>query len=325
MKLRFLLPLLLACACRKPIKVESKAEAMPPPTVRVLAAGQDHPWGIYVDATHVYWTNKGSKTPGSIARVEKKEGAAIEPLAEALNVPYGIAVANGRVYWSLSKPALGGLGSMSLVDRTHVDPTRRFEGSIEEPWAILVRGDRLFFNDLHARKIASVGLNASIDVSQITVLANTDSAPVGLAVDETHVYWTDSVPGVIAKTPIEGGPITTLVARGDKTTGLAVDATHAYWSEWGSGRIGKVLKNGGGIAILATEQRGARSIAVDDDRVYWVHPPSSTIRSIGKNGGAIVTHATGQKHPYALAVDATSIYWANVEGGEVASIEKRLP
>lgn len=326
MKLRFLLPLLLACACRKPAKVDEKPEVKPPPTVRILATGQDHPWGIYVDDTHVYFTNKGSKTTqGSLARIEKRDGAPIEPLVSALDVPYGIAVANGRVYWSASKPALGGLGSMSLVDKTHVDPVRRFGGAIEEPWAIVVRGNRLFYNDLHARKIGSVALTASIDISQITALASTDSQPIGLAVDDTHVYWTDSLPGVISKTPLEGGPITTLVARGDKTTGLALDATYAYWSEWGSGRIGKVLKSGGGIAILANDQRGARSVAVDDGRVYWVHPPSGTIRSIAKTGGAIATHAENQKQPYSLAVDTTSLYWVNVDSGEVATIEKRLP
>jgi hypothetical protein len=324
MKLRLLLVAASLIACRKPHKLPVE-DAQPPPAVRVLATNQDHPWGLTVDETHVYFTNKGAKgTRGSLARVSKS-GGEVETLVNDLEVPWGVAVANGRVYWSGSKPGYGGLGSISLVDKTSIDKPRPVTGALEEPWAIVVRGNRLFLTDLHTRRVSSVALNASVDLNKIATIATTDSQPTALAVDDTNVYWVDSLPGVISRASLDGGPITMLVARGEKTTGLAIDDTSLYWCEWGGGRIGKVLKAGGGLATLAVNQQGVRSIAVDEQRVYWVHPPSGSIRSISKNGGPIHTHATDQKHPYALTVDATSIFWANVDGGTVASIEKRLP
>lgn len=317
---------LLSLSCRKPAKVNpDPVDALPPPVVRVVADKQDHPWAVFVNGSHVYWTNKGAgRQVGALSRIEKKDGASLELLAEKLEAPYGIAVANGRVYWSAAHPGTGGLGSLSLVDKAHIDRPHRLDGLIDEPWSIVVSGQRIFFGDLHLKHIATAPLNASVDTSQVTILARTDGRPVGLAVDEGFVYWTDSDPGVIAKMPIEGGPIATLVAKGDKTTGLAVDATHVYFSEWGGGKIGRVLKAGGGIETLAQGQKGARSIAIDEGRVYWTHPPTGTIRSMKKSGGAVATHANDQKHPYSIAVDATSIYWANVDGGTVMSIEKRL-
>ncbi len=323
---RYLLPFAVLCAiaCRKPPNVHRDTEDAAPSTVRTIASGQDHPRGVFVDATHVYWTNKGkAKREGSLARAEKRPDAPIEVLADSLAAPYGIAVAKGRVYFSATQPALGGLGSVSLVDRTHADRAMRVAGAIDEPWSIVVRGDDIYFTDLHLRHVATAPLTASVDTAKVTTLANTDGRPVGLAVDDTHVYWTDSDPGVINKVPRGGGPITTLIAHGDKTTGLAIDDSYVYFSEWGSGRIGRVLKTGGGIANLANNQQGVRAIALDDTRLYWSHPPSGTIRSMPKGGGPAVTHASGLQHPYSLAVDDTSIYWAEFDGGVVRAIEKR--
>jgi sugar lactone lactonase YvrE len=324
MRLVFALLALSLAGCRKPPKVERDPGHDTAPVMRVLASGQDHPWGIFVDATHVYWTNKGAKAKqGSLSRVDKKGGGAVEVLLDGLQSPYGVVVANGRAYFSASHPGFGGLGSVSLVDKAHYDKALRQPGRVEEPWAIAVRGDEIYFTDLHLRGIMSAPLTASVDTDKVNVLAHTDGRPVGLAVDDTHVYWTDSDPGVVNRAPRAGGPIQTLIARGDKTTGLALDDTRVYFSEWGSGRIGSVLKTGGGIVNLALDQKGVRAIAVDDTRIYWSHPPTSTIRSMPKGGGPTVTHASDVKHGYSLAVDDTSIYWVEYDGGVVRAIEKR--
>ncbi len=329
-------------ACRstaEPARADPAASAPEPPLrqPRVIASGQDKPWNVLVDATHVYWANKGRGASGAVMRSAKAGGVARSLTTSELGelpAPYGIALLPaGRPVVSLASPTKGGLVEV-FADGAFLRSTRAgwwadasAPFSITEPWALVTAGGRVFWTDLRERVVASAPFHPDLEGGSLllavaTVHAHTTGRPVGLAVDATHVYWTDSDPGVVAKTPIAGGPITNLVTGGDKTTGLAVDATHVYWSEWGSGRIGKVPKEGGPIVELATDQKGARTIAIGDARVYWTHPPSGSVRSVSKTGGPVLTHVTGQKHPYSVAVDATAIYWANVDGDTVMALDK---
>ncbi len=300
-----------------------------PKIARVVASGQSHPWGVYVDATHVYWSNKGdANVEGAVMRVAKTGGAP-ERVAGA-KTPYAIAVYGRRVLWTSPTPVGGGIAESIPGSGSSGTTTALVHRALHEPWSLVVRGNRIYWTELGERVVMSAPIddpNATvalpvIDWSKIETHATAKGRPVGLAVDDTHVYWTDSDPGVVAKTPIAGGAVTALVTGGDKTTGIAVDGTHVYWSEWGSGRIAKIPKEGGAIVTLATGEKGARSIAMDATRIYFTHPPSGSVKSVAKTGGAVVTHATGQKHPYSVAVDDTSFYWANVDGDTVMSLTK---
>ena len=53
--------------------------------LRVLASGQDSPWGIAVDETSVYWVNQGSTDGGSNADVEPATPMPITRLLSSRN------------------------------------------------------------------------------------------------------------------------------------------------------------------------------------------------------------------------------------------------
>jgi len=284
---------------------------------RLVASGQAHPWSIFVDERWVWWSNKGKGTgDGAILRVPKA-GGPIEPICTDLDAPYGIAVGEERLAFGVSRPGKGGYGVWKLSELS-AGTCGHLALKDHEPWALVITGGFLYFSDLRAHAIERVALE---DAARTTV-ATTKGRPVGLAVDATHAFFTDSDPGVVAKAPLAGGPVVELYKGGDKTTGIAIDATDVYWSEWGSGRIAKVSKNGGTVTVLATDQKGARAIAIDGQRVFFTHPPSGSIRSVAKSGGPVTIHATGQKHPYSVAVDGKSIFWANVDGGTVEAVDK---
>lgn len=284
--------------------------------VRVLASGQRAPWGIFVDDGTVWWTNKGKGRGDGELLAVPKGGGPVTSVQSGLDSPYGIAVGDGFLAVGLAHSASGGY----LLKKVTESSAAPIALPGHEPWSLTIRAGFLYFGDLGSRTIERVALEG--DASARTVLASTKGRPVGLALDETHAYFTDSDPGAVAKVPLAGGPVVELYRGGDKTTGIAVDATHVYWSEWGSGRIVKVPKEGGAVTVLATDQKGARAIAIDGARVYFTNPPTGSIRSVAKSGGAVTVHATGQKHPYSVAVDATAIYWANVDGDTVAAVDK---
>ncbi len=78
-----------------------------------------------------------------------------------------------------------------------------------------------------------------------------------LAVDSTHVYWTEgkqgnellNQPGAgsVKRVPKAGGPMQTLAddsAGIDNAGGIAIDNAHAYWTERGSGRVRRAGQDG---------------------------------------------------------------------------------
>lgn len=319
---------LIACvllsACRKSDAIHQDPAPPAPPVVRTVADHQDRPTGIFVDATHVYWTNQGSaRGKGSVARAEKKPNAPTEVLVDELDAPFGIAVDAGRAYWSSSQRGKGGLGWVSISDKAQLQRPALAVGALEEPTTIAVDHGELFFADVRLRRVGAVAVSPRIDTANVRSIANTDARPVGVAVDETNVYWADSSAGVICRAPRAGGPITTLVARGDQTVALALDDQDVWFAETGSGRIGRVHKAGGGLAVVASDQAGVLAIAVDRERVYWSNGTSGTILSMPKSGGAMVAHATHLAQPTALAVDDADLYWVEQDAGLVRAVAKR--
>lgn len=299
------------------VMADSSARVTAEKPVRVLASGQNQPWGLFVTEDAVWWTNKGrAKDAGEVARV-MKSGGPHALIASGLDAPYGIAIVDGWLAVGMSRATSGGYLVKRLGQAASVPSTVALAG--HEPWSVTIHSGSLLFTDLSARAIEQVEL---VKGGAPTVLAKTAGRPVGLALDDTHAYFTDSEPGVVAKVPLAGGAVVELVKGGDKTTGIAVDATHVYWSEWGSGRIATVPKNGGAITVLATGHKGARAITIDGERLYFTHPPSGSIRSVAKSGGPVTLHATGQKHPYSIAVDAKAIYWADVDAGTICAVDK---
>lgn len=149
------------------------------------------------------------------------------------------------------------------------------------------------------------------------------------------------------------------VASGDRPIGVAVDATHVYWSDYGARQILRktkdplsataevfaetngnpteiVLANGvvhwvtdnnGAVQSKATDaapsappftttvdaQAVAKSLAVDDEFVYWTVYMNSEgkgeVRRAHLGMGDTVTLATGQPYFFEIAVDCGSIYW----------------
>jgi hypothetical protein len=77
-----------------------------------------------------------------------------------------------------------------------------------------------------------------------TTLAAGQAWPYFIAVDATHVYWTNFDDGTVMKVSLAGGTPATLATGPGQSyaVGIAVDATSVYWTQTSSCCGGAVMK-----------------------------------------------------------------------------------
>jgi len=103
-----------------------------------LATGQANPFGIVLDATHVYWTNMGD---GSVMRANL-DGTGRVALAQGRFSPTFLAVDAARVYWSESVDD-GGVRSVPLTGGQVAD----LASHINHPWGLAIDGTTAYFDN----------------------------------------------------------------------------------------------------------------------------------------------------------------------------------
>jgi len=149
--------------------------------------------------------------------------------------------------------------------------------------------------------------------------------PMGIAHDDTHVYWIDET-GELFGCPLGGcgdaGPSALNSPSAWVSEALAVDDTNIYWTNGNNSGLGSVeqcAKNDclATTTILASGRSGPAGIAVDATDVYWVEEGTVYRCAIGGCGDSPTTVAatSGQ----AIALDATHIYVAQFAPGPLDS------
>lgn len=239
----------------------SSQTPQPPPNGEVLQCskcGCDHPTvlatgepntmlssGIAVDTTSVYWTN------GDVMKVPIGGGVATAlAVAQTLGP---IAVNATGVYWAdsrgLMKVATAGGPVTTIVSRSNVG-------------AIALGTTDAFY-------VAENGIfRVPLDGGAETSIASSDQ-PNLLAVDSANVYWVDAtLPSLLMKAPIGGGPTVTLTTELAAPFGLALDATRVYWTTGGAVMAVSV---DGGAPVSLGGANPSFGIAVDATSVYWTN------------------------------------------------------
>jgi sugar lactone lactonase YvrE len=145
-------------------------------------------------------------------------------------------------------------------------PSTILASGLQEPWAIAVDAQSVYWNDAEASTISKVPLAGG----PTTVLATAQSGAWGIALDATRVYWTAS--GGVFSAPVNGGNLVTLASGQVNPSSIAVDSANVYFTTYAQDGAVLVVPFGGGtpMALSAlSESSSPFGLATDDQSLYW--------------------------------------------------------
>lgn len=159
--------------------------------------------------------------------------------------------------------------------------------------------------------------------SQVSRLPVDPGEPFDIASDGTRIYWTDPSAGAIKSAALDGTGPTTLITGRPGVVGLAADDTFLYFTDVLEKSVSRIPKSGGTPQILAYEQRQPRFLVNDGDRVLWTNQGTGiadgSVRQYTKSAGRLDSLADRQQGPWTIASVAGKAYWSDTVTGTIFS------
>ena len=233
-------------------------------------------------------------------------------LATSQKAPGAAASDGTRIYWVagdavMSAPIAGGAPTTAASNLAY-------------PAAVAVDATHVFWVDAGGAvmKAPKAGGAAVTIVSGVATIGTA----MGMAVDDTDIYWTRAVTkissnqvlGSVMKVAKTGGAPTTIAADQESPWSIALTKDTVVWTNyamWTSGSMGairKAPKSGGAVVTIASADHPA-GLATDGNSVFWSDWSKGTVMKAPLAGGAPTTLANGETNPLGVAADATDVYW----------------
>ena len=294
------------------------------------------------DANNIYWEERGIEpvTSGcncgsSIKMISKTGGAVVTLVDGTLNgmLPQnsgswfptgGIAISGSNVYFAQSTSnAYQLIGIANTGATSSVFPTVPTTVAYAQNAILNIRADSTNLYWLDTAK-ASLDEIAITGASSVTTLANGLNSPVGLAINSSNAFWSESGAlngccmqtgaGQIREVPLAGGSVTTLFSGLDAPSALTIDSQNVYWAEFW--RVADATLGGGSPTTLASGiSSDMARVAADQSNVYILD--GDLIKKVPINGGTVekLSSAHGGSIGDLSAInqdiitDGNNVYW----------------
>lgn len=254
--------------------------------------------------------------------------------------PTAMGIDGASVFWTTtggsatheirSCPHAGCGGSAPrLVASLGQDAFAHLFGNDVLPLELVVKDGLVFWPESNGSALRSAPVNGG---AVTTYFHNTSYMPLAIAVDDTHIYFTDDTnqhPTQIQSVPRDGtGAVKVVAATPARPFGLGLTTTgNLYWtvpfiSNEGDGLVqasAKTADGGAPVGAVASTQYEPRALIVDAANVYWVATGAENAATgmvlycplAGCPTDGPIVLARDQRVPKHITQDATAIYWSN--------------
>jgi hypothetical protein len=154
---------------------------------------------------------------------------------------------------------------------------------------------------------------------EVTTLASGLPSPIGIALDDSYVYWANFVlDGAVMRVLKTGGTVETLATNVAKAYEVAVDGNDLFFTAQGSppaadASVVTMPKGGGTQVVIASGEVGASELWVDGQWVYWADTYATTTNArifrAPTSGGNKEQVAAAEQHIVDLRVYQGQLYW----------------
>jgi sugar lactone lactonase YvrE len=188
--------------------------------VRRLADNQPSAFALSTDGSSLFWVNLGMS--GSIATRPIGAGA-VTTLASGRSLPTTVAADSAGVYWTEQ-------GAVIAAGPAGESP-HEVAGGLREPLGVRPLGDWLYFVEQLGGRV----LRARKDGGGVEPLAEGESNPIALSVDDAGVYWIamgtppNYLDGQVVRADLDGQHRRVVATDQPYLSGVAADDTSVYW------------------------------------------------------------------------------------------------
>jgi virginiamycin B lyase len=210
--------------------------------------------GLTVSNGYLYWADSQRGTIGRMGLPKSQLGYADTiservPIDEAfvsgLVNPCGVAVDGAHIYWTSSESR--------TIGRANLDgsnPERTFISGVLSPCGVAVDGGHIYWGSFQGNSIGRSNLN-------------------GEGIEETFIEGGNGPCGI-------GSPDNDFIAGLKNPCGVAVDGSHVYWTNWNArDPVGRANLDGSGVvkSLVTTEFYLASCGVAVDSKVFQPPPP----------------------------------------------------
>jgi Domain of unknown function (DUF5050) len=275
------------------------------------------PYGIVVNATHLFWADLG----GKVLRMSLSD-CAITTLASGQSGTIGITLAGDNVYFS-NDDSGGSAGSIVTVPQAGGTVTTLASG-LDSPGLVTNDGTNIYWTP-DSSDVTGVVYKMALTGGTVTSLAS-EAYSHDIVATSGLVYWTDQFTSSVAYVPVGGGTTVTVASHQDVAYFMASDGKNVYWTNSAGADGGAVMKvavgaDAGAPFELTAATNGPTGVTSDGTNVYFGSGSSAQVLKVGVNGG-VPTTLVGGTSVTRITVDSKNVYWTDYTHGLVLMTAK---